>query len=269
MTRISCRALTAGYGGPPVLRGVDLEVNDGEWLAVLGPNGSGKSTLLRAIAGTLPAGGEVRINGGPSGRVSRKELSRLVAMVPQNPVIPAGMAVLDYVLLGRTPYIPAWGMESSRDLQLAHRVLADLDLAEMGERPLDSLSGGELQRAILARALTQQAPILLLDEPTTALDVGHQQQVLELVDELRSERAITVLAAMHDLTLAAQYADRMILLIEGRTAATGSAEEVLTEELLEQHYGAQVVILSGPDGELVVAPRRRGRRRKRGTTGST
>lgn len=269
MTRISCRALTAGYGGPPVVRGVDLEVNDGEWLAVLGPNGSGKSTLLRAIAGTLPFGGEVTFNGGPSGRVARKELAKLVAMVPQNPVIPAGMAVLDYVLLGRTPYIPAWGTESSHDLRLAHQVLEDLDLAQMGDRPLGSLSGGELQRVVLARALTQQAPILLLDEPTTALDVGHQQQVLELVDALRRNRAITVLAAMHDLTLAAQYADRLILLIDGHPAAVGSAEEVLTAELVEQNYGAQVAILSGPDGELVVAPRRPGRRSEQEATTCT
>ena len=137
-------------------------------------------------------------------------------MVPQNPVIPDGMTVLDYVLLGRTPYISAWGTESGRDLRVAGRVLAELDLESMADRVLQSLSGGELQRVVLARALAQEAPVLLLDEPTTALDVGHQQQVLELVDQLRATRSIAVLAAMHDLTLAAQYADRLMLLVDGR-----------------------------------------------------
>ncbi len=155
-------------------------------------------------------------------------------MVPQNPVIPDGMTVLDYVLLGRTPYIPFWGTESGSDLRVAGRVLAELDLGSMTDRVLQSLSGGELQRVVLARALAQEAPVLLLDEPTTALDIGHQQQVLELVDQLRATRSIAVLAAMHDLTLAAQYADRLVLLVDGRTAAAGPAEVVLTSALLRR-----------------------------------
>jgi iron complex transport system ATP-binding protein len=167
------------------------------------------------------------------------------------------MTVLDYVLLGRTPYIPPWGTEAGDDLRVAHRVLADLDLDTMTDRVLQSLSGGELQRVVLARALSQEAPVLLLDEPTTALDVGHQQQVLELVDELRQTRSITVLAAMHDLTLAAQYSDRLVLLVDGRATASGSAAEVLTADLLREHYGAKVTILRGPEGSVVVVPRRK------------
>ena len=178
-------------------------------------------------------------------------------MVHQNPVIPDGMTVLDYVLLGRTPYIPTWGKETPKDLEVAYRVLAELDLESMFDRVLHSLSGGELQRVVLGRALAQEGPVLLLDEPTTALDVGHQQQVLELVDHLRATRAITVLAAMHDLTLAAQYADRLVLLVAGRTVATGPAREVLTADLLREHYGAEVTILQSPTGGVVVAPRRR------------
>ena len=257
MSRLECRGLRAGYGEKEVLHGVDLEVAEGEWVAVIGPNGSGKSTLLRVVAGTLPAAGEVRVTGNLAGGVATKRRSRLVAMVPQNPVIPEGMTVLDYVLLGRTPYISAWGTESGRDMRVAGRVLAELDLESMTDRVLQSLSGGELQRVVLARALAQEAPVLLLDEPTTALDVGHQQQVLELVDQLRETRSIAVVAAMHDLTLAAQYSDRLVLLVQGRAVASGSAGSVLTAALLREHYGAEVTILKSPDGGVVVAPRRR------------
>ncbi len=255
MPRLQCRGLRGGYGPEDVLHGIDLDVAEGEWVAVIGPNGSGKSTLLRAVAGTLPTRGGILVNGDPDD-ASAKQRSRLVAMVFQNPVIPEGMTVLDYVLLGRTPYIPAWGRETQEDLRVAHRVLADLDLEPMVDRVLHSLSGGELQRVVLGRALAQEAPLLLLDEPTTALDVGHQQQVLDLVDQLRSTRSITVLAAMHDLTLAGQYADRLMLLVAGHTVALGSADEVLTTEHLREHYGADVTIMRGPEGNVVVVPRR-------------
>lgn len=257
MSRLVCRSLRASYGETEVLHGIDLDVADGEWVVVIGPNGSGKSTLLRVVAGTIPFAGRVRLVGEPSGDGQVKRRSQLVAMVPQNPVIPDGMTVLDYVLLGRTPYISAWGTESGEDLRVAVRVLEELDLGSMEDRILQSLSGGELQRVVLARALAQDAPVLLLDEPTTALDVGHQQQVLELVDRLRQTRSIAVLAAMHDLTLAAQYADRLVLLVDGRAAAAGSAETVLTSALLQQHYNAEVAILRSPDGDVVVAPRRK------------
>ncbi len=257
MSRIQCRGLRAGYGSHEVLRDVDLDVAEGEWVAVIGPNGSGKSTLLRALAGSLPsARGDIRVNGNPDD-LSAKRRSRLVAMVHQNPVIPDGMTVLDYVLLGRTPYIPTWGKETPKDLGVVYRVLSELDLEEMVDRVLHSLSGGELQRVVLGRALAQEAPVLLLDEPTSALDVGHQQQVLELVDHLRATRSITVLAAMHDLTLAAQYADRLVMLVAGRTVADGEARDVLTADLLRDHYGADVTILEDPEGGVVVAPRRR------------
>ncbi len=256
MPQVVCRGVTAGYGGDPVLHGIDLEVRTGEWLAVIGPNGSGKSTLLRVIAGTLSAVGEVSFNGHTVGSLRRREVAKAVAMVPQNPTMPEAMTVLDYVLLGRTPYIRYWGIEGREDLQVAQQVLRDLDLEGMGDRPLAALSGGERQRAVLARALAQQAPVLLLDEPTTALDVGHQQQVLELVDRMRAERDISVVAAMHDLTLAGQFADRLALLVDGRVVAAGTAARVLTVEALAAHYGADVAVLPGPDGTPVVTLRR-------------
>jgi iron complex transport system ATP-binding protein len=169
------------------------------------------------------------------------------------------MTVADYVTLGRTPYIPYLGMEGSRDLEVVSAVLERLELAPLADRPLGSLSGGEGQRAVLARALAQEAPVLLLDEPTAALDVGHQQQVLELVDELRRERGLTVLSAMHDLTLAGQFAEQLVLLDDGRTVASGPARAVLTEATIRRHYGASVRILVDADGGIAVLPTRTGR----------
>jgi iron complex transport system ATP-binding protein len=173
-------------------------------------------------------------------------------MVPQNPIVPPGIRVLDYVLLGRTPYIAPLGRESRSDLSVVNDVLERLDLAAFADRPLETLSGGERQRAFLARALAQEAPLLLLDEPTAALDIGHQQDVLELVDGLRRDRDLTVLATMHELSIAGEYADRLVLLANGRVAVYGTPEEVLTEAVLAEHYGARVRVVPGEHGPLVV-----------------
>jgi iron complex transport system ATP-binding protein len=166
------------------------------------------------------------------------------------------------VLLGRTPYIPSFGTESRRDLAIVASVLDHLDLTGMATRRLDSISGGERQRAVLARALAQQAPVLLLDEPTTGLDVGHQQQVLELVDTLRDDLDLTVVSAMHDLTLAGQFADQLVLLDGGRVAAAGPPATVLTEEVIGRHYHASVRVLEDPSGGTVVVPVRHAAERK-------
>ena len=165
------------------------------------------------------------------------------------------MAVLDYVLLGRTPYIPPLGRESAADLAAAHDVLDRLDLTGFAARRLETLSGGERQRVFLARALAQGATVLLLDEPTSALDIGHQQDVLELVDQLRRESGLTVLASMHDLTTAGEYADRIVLLADGRVVAAGVPAEVLTEVLLAEHYRVRVRVIPGDHGPLVVPVR--------------
>jgi iron complex transport system ATP-binding protein len=241
--------------GVPILHGVDLDVAAGEWVTVIGPNGAGKSTLLRAVGGLVPFTGQVRLFGREVGRLRRRERARMVATVPQAPVVPPGMAVLDYVLLGRTPYIPPLGRESAADLAVATDVLQRLDLAGFAERLLTTLSGGERQRVFLARALAQGATLLLLDEPTSALDIGHQQEVLELVDGLRRDRGLTVLATMHDLSLAGEYADRMVLLAAGRVVADGPAASVLTEDLLSTYYRARVRVVAGAHGPVVVPVR--------------
>ena len=250
---ISARDVVVDLDGVRILDGVSIDVADGEWLSIVGPNGAGKSTLLRAITGLLPAGGAVELGGRPLAALSRRERARHVALVPQVPVIPPGMVVTDYVLLGRTPHMPPLGRESGQDLAAVAEALEELDLLGFADRPLETLSGGERQRVLIARALAQASPVLLLDEPTAALDVGHQQDVLELVDRLRRANGLTVISTMHDLTLAGQYADRLVLLDRGRVVVAGCADEVLTEEHLARFYGARVrVIREG--GSLVIVP---------------
>ena len=255
---IRCRGVSVTRGGVEVLHDVDLHVERGTWVSIVGPNGAGKSTLLHHLTGGLPGDGEVHLGGLPFSALSRRQRAQLVALVPQAPVIPDGMNVVDYVLLGRTPHIPMLGVESPRDLSAVHAALSSLDLLGFAERPVSTLSGGERQRVLIARALAQGAPLVLLDEPTTALDVGHQQQVLELIDDLRRAHDLTVVTTMHDLTLAGQYADRLVLLDHGRVVVDGPAAEVLTEENLASFYGAKVRIIHD-GGRPVVLPVRQHR----------
>ena len=255
MTTVDLRGVSVAYNGSPVLRDFTLRVGSGEWVCLIGPNGSGKTTALRAIAGVVSYAGAVRLGDAESNELARRDVARAVAMVPQVPVIPEAMAVSDYVLMGRTPHIPYLGTESRRDREVTASVLAQLDLQALAGRRMGSLSGGELQRAVLARALVQEAPILLLDEPTTGLDVGHQQQVLELVDGLRTSRELTVVSTMHDLTIAGQFADELVLLSAGRVVASGKAADVLTTERIREHYGATVRVLHEPGGVVVIPVR--------------
>ena len=262
---VSLRAVSVSYDGHPALADVSIDVPAGEWLGLIGPNGAGKSTLLRAVAGLVAYDGAIRIGRlDPAGH-RRRELARAVAYVPQDPVMPAGMSVFEYVMLGRTAHLPYLRMEGRADVGVVTRVLARLALDELATRPLASLSGGEQQRTVLARALAQEAPVLLLDEPTSALDVGHQQHVLELVEELRRDHGLVVISAMHDLTLAGQFADRLLLLSRGRAAACGSARAVLTENALSEHWGARVRVLEDAGGGVVVIPVRAARPPARGS----
>ena len=248
---------TVRLGGADVLRGIDLDVRAGAWLGVVGPNGAGKTTLLRAIAGLVRlASGETQIGGRHLGSLSRGARARAVALVPQEPVVPAGMTVREYVLLGRNPHIPLFAVESQRDLTVVGEILASLELARFATRAVQTLSGGERQRAVIARALAQEASLLLLDEPTTALDIGHVQEALDLVDRMRVERGLTIVSAMHDLTVASQYAERLVMLDKGRVVADGEPREVLTAERLADHYGVRARIVHDPEAGVLVLPRR-------------
>jgi iron complex transport system ATP-binding protein len=256
VTAVEVARVSVAYDGARVLEGLTARVPAGSWVGLIGPNGAGKTTLIRAIAGLVPYAGDIRLGDVPVSSLSRRRLSRVVAYLPQRPVIPEAMTVTDYVLMGRTPYIPYLGTETRRDREVVAAVLERLELEGFAQRPLGSLSGGEVQRAVLGRALAQQAPLLLLDEPTAALDVGHQQQVLELVDELRAEHDLTVVSAMHDLTLAGQFAERLLLLSRGRVVAEGPAGSVLTEDAIREHYGARVRVLVDPQAGVLVVPTR-------------
>ncbi len=257
MSTVAIEGLSAGYNGRRVLDGVTLDVPAGAWVVVIGPNGAGKSTLLRAAGGLIPYRGSVQLDGIEVASMPRRRLAQLVAFVPQTPERPTGMRVLDYVLLGRTPHMSYLGMESGHDFDVARQALDLLGLGDLADRNIAALSGGEAQRTVLARALAQQARIVFLDEPTTSLDVGRQQDVLGLIDRLRRERGLTVLSTMHDLTLAGQFADRILLLSGGGILAEGSARDVLTAENIRRHYGAAVRVIDDPEGGVIVVPRRR------------
>ncbi len=259
MTALSVRNLHVAYNGFEAVKGVDFDVERGGWLGLVGPNGSGKTSVMRAVVGTVPVTGEILFDGRDTRILSAAERSRAIALVPQRPSLPVDMTVFDYVLLGRTPHIPYFGVEGRTDLQVVADALNRLDLGDLSFRSLGSLSGGELQQVTLARALAQRSPLLLLDEPTSALDVGHQQDVLELVDELRSEESLTVVSALHDLTLAAQYCDRLVLLGAGEVRAVGEPHRVLTPENIKSLYGASVQIVALGGDQIAVVPQRSGR----------
>jgi iron complex transport system ATP-binding protein len=256
MSSLELRDVVVQYGKREVVRGFTHVLRSGEWLGLIGPNGAGKSSLLKAIAGIVPARGEILVDDAPLSLRSRSRRAALVAYVPQVPLMPEDMTSFEYVLLGRAPYVGYFASETRHDRAMVDNVLERLDLAELSNRRLDSLSGGERQRLVIARALATEAPILLLDEPTSALDIGHQQQALELVSRLRREHGLTVLSAMHDLTLAGLYSDHLALMFEGAVVAAGAADHVLRAETLAEFYGVRVSVHHQPDGTVVVIPHR-------------
>ena len=254
---VDVRELSVSLGRTRAVKDVTVTVPASEWTAIIGPNGAGKTTFLRALAGLVTFDGVVALGGDDVSTCSPRDIARKVALVPQNPFTPAELTVAEYVLLGRTPYIGYLATETLRDRRAAERALIRLNLGSFAERSLGTLSGGELQRAVLARALAQEAPILLLDEPTSALDLGHQQHALELVDDLRRVDGLTVISAMHDLSLAGQFADRLLLFDRGALVAGGKATEVLSEENIAKYYGASVRVLNGRSGVFVLPQRGR------------
>jgi iron complex transport system ATP-binding protein len=257
MSAVVLDSVEVRYGDQVALAPYSGRVEPGEWVALIGPNGAGKSSLLKAVAGLVRATGSVAVGDVVLDGADQKRRSRQVAYVAQEPLIPDDMSVFDYTLLGRTPHIGYFGTESAHDRDVVRDVIDRLRLGSFADRMLGSMSGGERQRVVLARALAQEAPVLLLDEPTSALDIGHQQQALELVTELRQQQAITVISSMHDLTLAGTYADRLVMLDQGSVVAAGSAAEVLTAERLGEVFHVCVTVDVDPvDGAVIVVPRR-------------
>lgn len=254
MTLLVSERVSVAYDGHRVLEELSLDVAPGAWVGLIGPNGAGKSTLLKAMSGIVGYEGKMMVDGRDLASMTRRDIARKIAIVPQRPLLPEAMSVREYVLIGRTPYISYFGAESKHDFEVVRRVVNSLELSHLADRALGSLSGGEAQRVVLARALAQEAPVLLLDEPTNALDIGHQQQVLELVDVLRVKHSLTVIAAMHDLTQASQFAEVLVMLDKGRAVAVGPPQEVLTESSIREHYGASVRVVPDGDGGVLVVP---------------
>lgn len=244
---LSIEDVTLRYEARTVLRDVSLSASTGEVLALIGPNGVGKSTLIRAISGSLkPLSGRVTVEGRDVYQLRVEERAQLIAVVPQAVRLPEAFSVFETVLMGRTPYLGWLGRESEKDRSAVQSALVCTNTAELIARPLGELSGGEQQRVLIARALAQSARTLLLDEPTAHLDLKHQASVLSLVRSLAHDENHAVLIALHDLNLAAQYADRVALLSNGAVAAIGTPEEVLTAENLSPAYGLHITVYEHP-----------------------
>jgi len=230
-----------------VLHDINLSIRAGEMVGLLGPNGSGKTTLIKLVSGILkPNQGEIRLNGSDLSRLSRKSVARSLAVVPQQFHIPFAFTSGEVVMLGRIPFLQAFAEESKVDKQFVANAMELVGISELKERRFDELSGGERQKVILAMALAQQPGLLLLDEPTVHLDIAHQVEILELVKRLNVEQGLTVIAAMHDLNLAALYFNRLILLKEGRVWADGTPAQVLTEDRIREVFSASVTVEPHP-----------------------
>ena len=240
-------SLDLAYGDKPILHEINLSLARGELLGVIGPNGSGKTTLIRCLSGVLkPTIGSVTLEGKNIQALPDQERARHIAVVPQSAQLPPAFTVLESVSLGRTPHLSWLGRLGASDLEIVQRALQSCEITHLGDRRISELSGGEQQRVLLARALAQDCPVLLLDEPTAHLDLHHQVALLNLVRHMAREQNLAVLVAIHDLNLASLYADRLILLIDGRIRASGTPSEVLTTETLQNAYQVPLQVHANP-----------------------
>jgi iron complex transport system ATP-binding protein len=246
-SRLRARALTLSYGGRAVVDALDLDVADGEITAVIGPNGCGKSTLLRALGRVMtPASGAVLLDDVPLSRISTRRLATQLSLLPQTPEAPAGLTVAELVTRGRHPHQRWYEQFGRGDERIVRDAMRATGVADLADSPLDELSGGQRQRAWLSMTLAQQTGIVLLDEPTTYLDLAHQIEVLELIRALHLEHGRTVLMVLHDISLAARYASRIVVMSDGRIVAAGTPDDVITEQLLDEVFGLRTTILREP-----------------------
>lgn len=253
---LEIRSLSVAYNHRTILKDLSLSISSSEIFAIIGPNGVGKSTLIRAISGVHPKrSGSIRVADQELTNLTPTQRARYLAVVPQARELPGAYTVYQTVLLGRTPYLNWLGHPSKSDHKHVFRALEHTQIIDLAERRIGELSGGEQQRVLLARALAQDTPILLLDEPTTHLDLEHQSSFLNLINKLAGEKNLAILMALHDLNLAAQYATRVALLIKGQLKAVGSPTEVLTPDNLSSAYNVQVKVIPHPDyGSPLIIP---------------
>lgn len=255
-SRLRAHDLMVGYGRQNVLHDIEITVPPGQVTTVIGPNGCGKSTLLRTLAGLIrPSAGRVLLDDAPLASWSAREVARRLAMLPQSPVAPEGMTVADLVARGRQPYRPWYRQWSADDERVVRQAMAATGVADLSDRPLDQLSGGQRQRAWIAMVLAQDTELLLLDEPTTHLDLSHSVEVLDLVVRLRQDTGRTVLVVLHDLNLAARYSDHLVVVQQGRVVAEGLPSDVLEPGLLSEVFDLSAHVFPDPvDGLPTVTP---------------
>jgi iron complex transport system ATP-binding protein len=247
MSLIHIHDVSLQYGVRQVIKGVSVQVEQGEFFVIIGPNGAGKTTLLKALSGLHPLiEGDIQIRQRPVADYSKKELARTLALVPQQINADFPFTVAETVLMGRYPHLGLLAVEGNRDLELAEQAMEFTEVVHLASRRLGQLSGGERQRVIIARAICQQAKILLLDEPTASLDPAHQLRILDLMERLRLKERITIVMVSHDLNLASTYADRLLLLKDGEVEKIGTPREVLTREQLSQSYDCTFVVDENP-----------------------
>ncbi|MDO5611872.1 MAG: ABC transporter ATP-binding protein [Paracoccus sp. (in: a-proteobacteria)] len=250
-TDLQAHGVCIDYGAVPVVAGLDLSIPRGRFTVLIGPNGSGKSTILRGLAGLLPlSAGRVTLDGTPITRLPSKAVARRIAFLAQSATAPEGMTVTDLVRQGRYPHRGLFGAWTAADSEAVAQALALTSVADLADRRLDSLSGGQRQRAWIAMALAQQGDILLLDEPTTWLDLAHQIELLDLVRALIRSRGATVVAVLHDLNQAARYADHLVLLRDGQVQSAGAPADVLTSDTVQDVFGVAVRVMPDPETGL-------------------
>ena len=254
MSWVDVEHVSVKVGAATLISDITLGVESGTWCTIIGPNGAGKTTLVEAVAGLRRiASGMVQIAGQSISALNERERARLVSLVPQHPQVPAGMTVHDYVALGRVAYHGVLRAPSAGDKRVVNEVLERLSLASFAQRDVATLSGGERQRMVLARALAQSTMVIVLDEPTTGLDLRHQMDLLELLKKEVAECGLTIIATLHDLTLAGQFADRLVLLDQGVVVIDGAARDVIRSHELSDHYGMNLRVID-VDGSDVIVP---------------
>ncbi|MEU1891822.1 ABC transporter ATP-binding protein [Streptomyces pristinaespiralis] len=256
MSRLTARELTLAYEDRTVVHGLDLAVPDGQVTVIVGPNACGKSTTLRALGRLLkPKGGAVLLDGAELSAIPTKKIAKSIGLLPQSPVAPEAITVADLVARGRQPHQHWWQQWSQEDERAVTDAMERTDVTALADRPVDELSGGQRQRVWIAMALAQETDLLLLDEPTTFLDIAHQVEVLDLVRQLNHERGRTVVAVLHDLNQAARYADHLVAMKAGRIVAEGAPADVVTAELVHEVFGMESVVVPDPvTGSPLVVP---------------
>lgn len=244
---LSIENINAGYDSELVLRNVTMKVDAGKFIGLIGPNGSGKTTLLRVISGVLaPESGQILLAGTMLQKIGRRKLARIMACLSQDLSLDLSFTVRQITLMGRTPHLPKIGTETRKDFEIAERAMDLADISHLADRLITEISGGERQRAFIAMCLAQEPKLLLLDEPTSHLDIAHQLSTLDLIRKLNRQANMTVISVFHDLNLAAEYCDKLLVLDQGAVEAFGTPQEVLTSDMILKVYGAKVLTEQNP-----------------------